>query len=526
MGGSAGKEREYNVNIAESLRASAARLPDKAAVVFQDSPVTYAELDQRADRAAAAFQRMGLVPGDRVALMAANAPHFAEALYGAWRAGLVVVPVNVLFTAEEVRHILSDSEARAIVVTEAFAGALRGLREELPGLEEVVVAGGSTAEVGTRRWRDLLDEDAAPAAVDTAPDALALLQYTSGTTGQPKGAMLTHANLQANHEQMAQTQLRVEERDILLCVLPLFHIYALNVALAFTLSRGATVLLIERFDALATLQAVERHRASIIIGAPPMYVAWVNTSGVDELDLQCVRFAISGAAPLPRHVLERFQDELGITIWEGYGLSETSPVLTTVAMGEEVKPGSVGRPVPGVELRLLDDKGNEARPGDPGEVVVRGPNVFSGYWRQPEATREVLSEDGWFRTGDVGLLDGGDLYLVDRKKDLIIVSGFNVYPREVEEVLYRHPKIAEAAVIGTSHPYTGEAVKAVVVLRPGEEATADEVTDFCRRFLARFKCPEVVEFAAELPHLPSGKVLRRALRDQPQVQGTGHAEQA
>jgi len=502
------------VNIAETLRASAARLPGKAALLYQDAPVSYQELDERVDHAAAGLQSLGLRPGDRVALMVGNAPAFVEALYGAWRAGLVVVPVNVMFTAAEVAHMLGDSGARAIVVSEGFAGTLHGLRDSLPSLEDVVVAGGSTAEVGTRTWKSLLEDAGAPESVAVDPDALALLQYTSGTTGRPKGAMLTHANLLANHRQMTQTQLRVEEADTLLCVLPLFHIYALNVALAFSLSRGATVLLVERFDPVATLQAVERHRATIIIGAPPMYVAWVNTPGVDGMDLRSVRFAISGAAALPRHVLERFEQELGIPVWEGYGLSETAPVLTTVAMNAELLPGSVGRPVPGVELRLVDEKGRECPMGDPGEVVVRGPNVFQGYWQQPEATTDVLDADGWFRTGDVGFLDGGNLYLVDRKKDLIIVSGFNVYPREVEEVLYTHPKVAEAAVIGTSHPYTGEAVKAVVVLRPGEEATADEITDFCRRSLARFKCPEVIEFVQELPHLPSGKVLRRALREQ------------
>jgi len=506
-------ERGDDVNIAESLRTSAARLPQKAALVFQDTPVTYAELDQRVDLAAAGFQSLGLAPGDRVALMCANAPHFVEALYGAWRAGLVVVPINIMFTSDEIAHILGDAQARAVVVTEPFAGAVQGLTETVPGLEEVIVAGSSAAGVGSRTWRQLLDSGATLTPVTTDPSAQALLQYTSGTTGRPKGAMLSHANLSANHEQMTQTQLSVQEGDVLLCVLPLFHIYALNVALAFALSRGATVLLMERFDAIASLQAVARQRASIIIGAPPMYVAWVNTPGVDQIDLASVRFAISGAAPLPAQVLERFQNELGVKIWEGYGLSETSPVLTTVAMGTVVKAGSVGAPVPGVELRLVDEKGRDCPMGDPGEVVVRGPNVFSGYWNQPEATADVLSEDGWFRTGDVGYLDGGDLYLVDRKKDLIIVSGFNVYPREVEEVLYRHPKVAEAAVIGTSHPYTGEAVKAVVVLRPGEEATAEEITDFCRRSLARFKCPEVIEFMQELPHLTSGKVLRRALRD-------------
>ena len=327
--------------------------------------------------------------------------------------------------------------------------------------------------------------------------------------------MLSHANLIANHDQMARTRLSVVEGDVVLCVLPLFHIYALNVAMAFSLSRGATVLLMDRFDPLQTLEAIAAQRASIIIGAPPIYIAWVNTPGASEYDVASVRFAVSGAAPLPRHVLERFQSELGIAIWEGYGLTETAPLLTTVAMNETVLPGSVGRPVPGVELRLVDDRGVDVNRGDPGEVVVRGPNVFSGYWRQPEATAEVLDADGWFRTGDVGILDEGNLYLVDRKKDLIIVSGFNVYPREVEEVLYRHPKLAQAAVIGTPHPYTGEAVKAVVVLRPGEESSSEEITDFCRRSLARFKCPEVVEFVEKLPVNPSGKVLRRELRRSP-----------
>ena len=506
------------MNIGEQLRATATRLPDKAALLFQGQSITYGQLDERVDRAAAGLRSLGLEPGDRVALMVGNSPHFVEAFYGALRAGLVVVPLNVGFTADEVAGILADSGARAIVVSEPFAGVLQGVRETLPALEETIVAGASSPPSGARTWRQLLavtrdDPARTEGGGPVEDDALALLQYTSGTTGMPKGAMLTHANLLANQRQMERTRLRVEEGDVVLCVLPLFHIYALNVAMAFTLARGATLLIVERFDPLSTLADIATHRASIIIGAPPMYIAWLNTPGVDDQDLASVRFAISGAAPLPRQVLNRWRGELDIPIWEGYGLTETAPVLTSVAMGQDVVPGSVGLPLPDVELRIVDDKGAPVPEGDPGEVLVRGPNVFAGYWNDGQATKEVLDADGWFATGDIGYLDAGHLYLVDRKRDLIIVSGFNVYPREVEEVLYRHPKVAEAAVVGAPHPYTGETVKAVVVLIGGEESTAEEIIDFCRRSLARFKAPEIVEFADALPHNKSGKLLRRELRE-------------
>ena len=515
-GSGEGRKGVEQVNLADRLRSSAARLPDKAALVVRPASggasISFGELDGNADRAAAGFQQLGLAKGDRVAVMLGNSEHFVEAFFGALRAGLVVVPLNITYTAAEVAQILADSETSAIVIAEAFHDRLGGMAETLPSLRHVIVAGASAPPMGSQTWRQFLSTAGELQPVEVAEDDLALLPYTSGTTGTPKGAMLTHGNLLANHRQMEQTRLSVMERDVVLCVLPLFHIYALNVGMAFSVSRGATVLLVERFDPLQTLEIISAQRASIIIGAPPIYIAWINTPGVADYDLASVRFAVSGAAPLPKHVLERFAAELDLVIWEGYGLTETAPLLTTLAMGEQPIPGSVGRPVPGVEVRLVDDRGNEVRPGDPGEVVVRGPNVFSGYWRQPEATAEVLDEEGWFSTGDVGIFDGGDLFLVDRKKDMILVSGFNVYPREVEEVLYRHPKVAEAAVIGTPHPYTGEAVKAVVVLRPGEEADSDEITDFCRRYLARFKCPEVVQFAASLPVNPSGKVLRRELR--------------
>lgn len=506
------------MNVAERLIASSVRLPDKPALLWQGTSIPYGELGRRVRRGAAALLELGLRPvtadrpGDRVALLMGNSPYFVEAFHAIVAAGLVAVPVNVAFTPDEIANILADSGARAVVVGEPYAPLLDGLRVTLPELEEVILTGSGAVPLGAQLWRYLIDSADEADCADLEGGEMAVLQYTSGTTGTPKGAMLSHRNLLANQDQAQGTRLRVEEGDVVLCALPLFHIYALNVAMALPLSRGATVLLHERFDAVQSLHDIERHRVSVIVGAPPMFIAWLNTPGVTDADLASVRFAVSGASPLPPEVLERFLDEFGIGIYEGYGLTETSPLLTAPDPGERPRAGSVGQPVPGVELRIVDDSGAEVPEGDPGEVWARGPNVFSGYWQKPKETAEVLDPDGWLRTGDIGYLEDGRLHLVDRKKDLVIVSGFNVYPREVEEVLVRHPKVAQAAVVGVPHPYTGEAVKAVVVLRPGEEATAHEIIDFCSGSLARFKCPEVVEFVPELPTLDSGKVLRRALK--------------
>ncbi|MGH8908777.1 MAG: long-chain-fatty-acid--CoA ligase [Egibacteraceae bacterium] len=501
------------MNIADRLRDSARRLPTKPALHYHGQDLTYGQLDARVDRAAAALQGLGLDQGDRVGLLLGNSPHFVEGMYGALRAGLVAVPLNTGSTTEEIARILGDAGARAVIVDEACYPALVGVAEGLPCVEEVVVVGASAPVGGTQTWRQLLDAAPdRPRATDVAGDALALLQYTSGTTGRPKGAMLSHANLLANQEQMRGTRLKLFERDVLLCVLPLFHIYGLNVGLALPLSCGATVVLVERFDPVGTIEQIVRLRVSVIVGAPPAYIAWGNVPGIEDYDLSSVRFAVSGAAPLPGAVLRRFTEELGIGLWEGYGLTETSPVLTAVEMHAEPRPGSVGSPVRGVALRLVDDRGRPVSDGDLGEVVVRGPNVFSGYWNARAATAEAIDEDGWFHTGDIGYVADGDLYLVDRKSDLIIVSGFNVYPREVEEVLHRHPKVAEAAVVGAPHPYTGESVKAVLVLHEGEEATAEEIVQFCGRWIARFKCPTIVEFVDHLPYAAPGKVKRRQLR--------------
>jgi long-chain acyl-CoA synthetase len=501
------------MNVADLVRATAERLPDKPALIFHDDPIKYAELDREIDRAAAGFASLGIRAGDRVAVLVHNIPQFVYAYYGVLRAGGVMIPLNTMYTSEEVSFILADADARAVVVAEPFARVVDGLRETLPMLEHVIVAG-SAAPIGAMTWEQMVGGATGTPAPSSSRDDLAVLAYTSGTTGRPKGAMLTHENLLANLDQMSQAPLLAEaEDDVALLALPLFHIYALNVILGLTMRVGATAVLMERFDAIGSLEAAERHGITILFGAPPMFIAWLHTPGVERFDLSRVRLAISGAAPLPGAVLEDFQRKLGITIWEGYGLTETAPGVTSNAMGEKAKPGSIGRPLPGVEVRIVDHDGTEVEEGDPGEILVRGPNVFGGYWKHAEYSADAI-QDGWFRTGDVGYADAdGYIFLVDRKKDLILVSGFNVYPREVEDALFRHPKIAEVAVVGIPHAYTGEAVKAFVVLKPGESATEEEILEHSRRYLARFKLPQVIEFVHELPHLPTGKVLKRVLRD-------------
>jgi len=487
------------VDVAAGLGASAARLGGKPALIDGAATVTYAELDARVDAAAAALQGLGLGAGDRVAVAIGNTADFVVALYGTWRAGLVAVPLNIGLTTVEMERIVADAGASVAIAAADVAPVVRDA-----GVHRVLEVGGD--------WDEAVAGAGAPRPVELGDDALALLQYTSGTTGVPRGAMLSHAALLANHRQMHATRQRVEEHDVVLCVLPLFHIYALNVALAYPLSRGATVLLEPRFDPAATLDEVVRRRVSVLVGAPPMYSAWAALPDLAARDLASVRVAVSGAAPLPAEVLARFTEVAGVPILEGYGMTEAAPLLATVAMTGAPLPGSVGRAVPGVELRLLDEAGREVAPGDLGEVVVRGPNLFSGYWQAPEATHDRVDDDGWFRTGDVGYLDGADLYLVERKSDLIIVSGFNVYPHEVEEVLRHHPAVAEAAVVGVADDRTGEAVRAVVVLRPGAAATSEDLIAHCRASLARFKTPREVEVVTALPLLPGGKVKRRELR--------------
>ena len=502
-------------SLADVLPNSAAVRREKAALVAGERTITYGELDDRAAKVGGALQAAGVRKGDRVALVLGNTPEFVEALHGAWRIGAVVAPLNVMLTPEEAGYVLADAQARVVITDPGLLPMVLAVRDRVASLEHVFVTGPGPAPVATTSYEEALLQAADAPSVDVAGEDLALLSYTAGTTARPKGAMLTHGNLLANLDQMAEVPALAEaESDVVLLALPLFHIYALNVVLGITLREGATAILVERFDPSGTLDLVERHGVTVLFGAPPMFAAWLQAASQREVDMSSVRLAVSGAAPLPGEVLDTFRERLGVTIWEGYGLTETAPAVTTNALGEEAKPDSIGLVLPGVEVRLVDEHGEEVEDGDPGEIVVRGPNVFQGYWNRKEESADAF-RDGWLRTGDVAYRDqDGYLFIVDRTKDLVIVSGFNVFPKEVEDAILRHPKVAEVVVIGVPDERTGEAVKALIVPESGQSLTEEEVLEHCRETLARFKWPRTIELVESLPKHVTGKVLRRLLRDQ------------
>ncbi len=502
--------------LAELVADVAERNGGKPAIIFGDQPITYAQLNGLIERAADALAARGVGHGDRVALMLPNIPQFVAAYYAVARLGATVVPLNVLYKADEVGYILNDSEAKILIVFEGFyAQAADGVKEA-PSVEHVVVVGQGAAPEGTTSWNELVGA-AAPRRQPTEgkPDDIAVICYTSGTTGRSKGAMLTHRNFLANCEQFGHLErLAYGEDDVLLLVLPLFHIFAMNVGMNATLRLGGTIVLVPRFEPVPVLEQIQRHRATVFLGAPPMYVAWVNTPELGNYDLSSLRVVVSGAAALPMEVLQRFEQITGIQIQEGYGLTETAPVTHSNAAGPRIKPGTIGPAIPGVEAKLFDEEDREVGPGQEGEIVVRGENVMAGYWRKPEDTAEAL-RGGWFHTGDIATVDEEGYYtIVDRKKDMINAGGFKVWPREVEEVLYKHPAVQEAAVVPVPDPYAGERPLAYVALKAGQQATAEELIQYCRGELASFKAPTRVEFRPELPKLPTGKVLRRVLREE------------
>lgn len=491
-------------NVADLVEAAARRSPDRLALTGPGGTWTWGRLAEQVRRLAGGLAALGLTPGDRLALLLGNSPEFVLGYFAALRAGLIVVPINTGYTGPELSHQLADSATRAVLVAPQLRGRVADLQPALPALGPVISVGGC-------QWSELLSTPPAPDRPDRGGEDIAVLLYTSGTSGRPKGAMLSHRALLANLEQVPPRDPPVlTSRDVVLLVIPLFHIYGLNAGLGLVARHAATAVLLDRFDPLASLAAVHQYQVTVIVGAPPVYVAWSDLPEVAGA-LGRVRLAVSGASSLPPPVLAGIRERTGRTIYEGYGLTETAPVLTSTLAADPARPGSVGRPVPGVDLRLLDGAGDPVEDGDPGEIAVRGPNLFSGYWPDGAGGPD---EQGWFRTGDVGYLGPeGDLFLVDRRREVVMVSGFNVYPREVEEVLLTHPAVQEAAVVGVPHAHTGESVRALVVLRPGHEVSAVELTEHASRSLARFKCPTAVEFVAALPHSATGKVSKGRLRE-------------
>jgi long-chain acyl-CoA synthetase len=474
---------------------------DAVALISRGATTTYGELLDQVGHVRGGLTALGLEPGDRVGILCANNWYFVVSYLGALGAGLVAVPLNPTSPAKELEKELAAIGARALVVGPAGKTAVGVLdRDALPVLEHVVTPD------------DLLEAEPTPL-VDQADDDLAVLMFTSGTAGSPKAAMLSHGNLLTNLEQVQASPARAQQAsDISFGVLPLFHIFGLNVVLGGALQAGGAVLLVERFDPTSAVEAIQKHGVTLMSGPPTMWAALADLPDANPEMLASVRLASSGASKLPDEVARRVEERLGVDLAEGYGLTETSPVVST-ASGLDAPLGSIGRPISGVEVRLVDADGDDVLIGDSGEVWVRGPNVFRGYWNDPEATANALTDDGWLRTGDLAVVDDdGYLFLVDRAKDLIIVSGFNVYPAEVEEVLVEHPAIDGAAVVGVDHPHSGEAVKAYVVVAEGASVEEDDVIEWCAANLARYKCPSKVMFVEELPQGLGGKLLRRALR--------------
>ncbi|MGW4704624.1 long-chain-fatty-acid--CoA ligase [Streptomyces sp. NPDC004285] len=488
-------------NLAGFLVETAGRQPERPALRLGAQVITYAELDERSARAAALLRSEGVRPGDRVALMLPNVPEFVVLYYGALRAGAVVVPMNPLLKTRETEFHLTDSGAVVLFEWHQAPGE---------GAAGAAAAGVRHAAVEPAAFAAALARHEPPAEVaDTADEDMAVLLYTSGTTGRPKGAVLTHAGLRHNTEVNTVEIQRMTPEDVVVGCLPLFHIFGQICTMSAAVRSGASLVLVPRFEPGAVLEAVARERATVFEGVPTMYAALLQHPS--DADVSTLRMCISGGASLPVEILHGFERRFGCPVLEGFGMSETSPVVTFNHPERPRKAGSIGTPIRDVEVRLLDDEGQDVAPGAIGELAVRGPNVMKGYWNRPEET-EAAIPDGWLRTGDLARADDeGYLYVVDRKKDMVIRGGYNVYPREVEEVLHEHPAVALAAVVGVPHPELGEEVAAAVVLRPGAEATPDELRAYVRERVAAYKYPRRVWFVDRLPLGPSGKILKREI---------------
>ncbi|HEV8636722.1 MAG TPA: long-chain fatty acid--CoA ligase [Chloroflexota bacterium] len=530
--------------------------PERPAVIFYNRVLTYRRLAEASQRFAAALAGLGVRPGDRVALLLPNTPQFVIAYYGALLAGAVVVPTNPLYVAGEVERQLCDAGAKVIVTLSKFLPTVQEVRERTP-LEHVVVTNikehfplvlrlvfmvakerrdGHRVRAprdGRTHWLPELLRRAPgrPPALERSPDDLALLQYTGGTTGTAKGAMLTHRNLIANLSMarawQAERPAPPRGYGVVMGVLPLFHTYGMSQVMNIAILNGDAMVLVPRFEPLLVLKAIRRHRPNSFPGVPTLYTALNNYPGVEKFDPRCVDVCISGASALPVEVKRRFEELTGAKLVEGYGLSEASPVTHCNPVLGLNKAGSIGVPFPDTDAAVVDQEGGERlRPlGEVGELVVRGPQVMKGYWNRPEESAAVL-RGGWLYTGDVARMDeDGYFWIVDRKKDVIISGGLNVYPREVEEPLYAHPKVREAVAVGVPHERWGEMVKLYVVLKEGETATEREIVDFCHARMAAFKVPKSVEFRSELPKSLVGKVLRRALREEEAARRAGQVKE-
>ena len=529
------------VPLPQLVEEKAKEYAKNVAIHFMKTDITYEEFQKAIDRLATAFYDLGIRKGDRVSVMLPNSPQFMISYYALLKLGAIVVQTNPLYMPYELEHILKDSGAETIITLAILRPKVEEVSKKVP-LKRVIYT--SLAEYmptllglgyklrmrikglptgipkgkGIYAFQDLLKYPPNPPQVAIDPkEDVALFQYTGGTTGFPKAVMLTHYNLVVNAYQTIHWFPKLEwGKETILAVLPFFHVYGMTVAMNFATLTGSKIILVPRFNVRQVVKLIEKHRVTLFPGAPKIYIDIINLPDIEKYDLSSIKACISGSAPLPVKVKEEFERLTGAKLFEGYGLSEASPVTHANPIHGLNKPGSIGIPFPDTDAKIVDpETGEKEMPvGEPGELIVKGPQVMKGYWNRPEETAKTL-RNGWLYTGDIAKMDeDGYFYIVDRKKDMIIVSGYNVYPREVEEVLFHHPAVKEVAVVGIPDPKTGERVKAFVVLKEGATATEEEIIEFCRQRLAKYKCPKEVEFRDELPKTFIGKVLRRKLREE------------
>jgi len=535
------------------LDQTVSRFPSQTAFIYYGTKISYAQFSSLANRFAAALQRLGIQKGDRVAIALPNVPQYPIAFFGALRAGAVVVPTNPLYTEREMQHQLGDSGARVVVTLDMFYPVVRAVRTKT-ALEHVILTSPAdflppllralypltqrnakhpqprlTAqemrEDATLHSMNSLLESHTKGGVEvfhlperSSGDDLAALQYTGGTTGLAKGAMLTHRNLLANALQARNWIIKARDNEeITLCVAPFFHVYGMTVGMNLSILVAATMVLLPQFKSKEVVKAINRYHPTMFPGIPTMYIAIMREMGKHTAHLRSIKYCISGASPLPAQVHIDWEALTHGKLVEGYGLSEASPVTHCNPLNGDIRDGSVGLPFPNVESAILNEKAGELLPvGGVGEIVVKGPNIMQGYWNQPEETAHIFT-NGWMRTGDIGKMDAeGYFYVIDRSKDMILASGFNIFPREVEEVLFQHPAIAEAAVLGVPDPYRGETVAAVIVLKAGyapTDETRADIIAYCKKELTPYKVPKIVEFRESLPKTLVGKVLKRELKN-------------
>ena len=510
------------MNLSSRLHETAAQNGGKTAYHFLGQQKTYGELDAAVTMFANGLSKLGIQKGDHVALITGNSPHFLIGFYGALRAGATVIPVNPIYTADEISYILSNGDVKAVITLDLLLPLVEGLHNHIPSVKNFIIC-------ETGQAQEAADPEKLTSASKLIPfdkviglgqglyegpvldeDDVAVILYTSGTTGKPKGAMLTHGNIYSNASDVAE-YLGINSSDRVITTLPMFHVFCMTVCMNAPLMSGGTIIIIPKFSPAEIFRAVKEHEATIFAGVPTMYNFLLQHGG-DAGEFTSIRLCISGGASMPVSLLENFEKKFNVQISEGYGLSEASPVTCFNPLERPRKAGSIGTSIVNVLNKVVDEMGEELPPGEVGELIVQGPNVMKGYYKLPEETAAAI-KDGWLYTGDLAKMDEeGYFYIVDRKKDIVIVGGYNVYPREVEEVLFAHPEIVEAAVIGVPDPDLGEAVHAFIVSK-AESLTEEDVRAYCKGHLAKYKIPTVIEFLEELPKNTTGKILRRSLKE-------------